>query len=97
MDLGRLWRVLLAAALVVAVIVWVVTVTVNVLGVYVLRGQPEVPAGYVTCERPDPVYGVGKAGPDCPAPGPDTPEGDILYCEAASRAEVDMSECLSGG
>ncbi len=69
MELGRLWLVPLAAALVVA----------GTVTVMVLRQRYEVPAGYVACPRPDPTYGLGKEGDDCPAPGRFTPKEDIVF------------------
>ena len=89
----RLRLVLLAATLLVAM-----TVSVLVLGLSFVgqteqpewaAGLRELPAGYVACDV-DPVYGMGKADYDCHAPGPDTPQENILYCEGP-RAQVDES------
>ncbi len=84
MDLGWLWRLLLAAALVGAVTVWVVTVTVNLL--------PELPAGYVACNT---TQGIGKAGDGCIGPHSSTPERNIVYCRATSEEDVETFDTCS--
>ncbi len=83
--------VALLAVVTVTVLVSVLTVDIDDLG------RPEAPAGYVACPRPDPTYGLNKGDGDCPTPGRFTPKEDIVYCEATSRAAVDMEECLYGG